>query len=203
VSASRRVVRAVAAVVGVVVLYVALTATQVVWAAHRDSRRAADVIVVLGAAQYDGRPSPVLTARLSHAVELWRQGLAPRIAVTGGKQQGDRFTEAAAAARYLLDRGVPDGAIVREVQGRTSWQSLSAVAAIARPRGWRRVLLVSDGYHAKRIEGMARELGLDATVSPSAGGSSAAALAVHEAKETLGVALARFIGYRRLQWIDR
>jgi uncharacterized SAM-binding protein YcdF (DUF218 family) len=126
-----------------------------------------DAIVVLGAAQYDGRPSPVLAARLDHALRLWAEGLSPRIVVTGGKRPGDRFTEAQASAEYLMDRGVPDEVILREVQGATSWESLAASARILRERGLGSVVLVSDPYHAKRIAGIASELGLTAFTSPT------------------------------------
>ena len=122
-----------------------------VWrSARSDEARAADAIVVLGAAQYDGRPSPVLAARLDHALALWEQGYAPRIVVTGGKQEGDRFTEATASAEYLMSRGVPDSAILREVQGTSTWESLAATARILRNRGLESVLVVSDPYHSLR-----------------------------------------------------
>ena len=104
--------RAVALVVAVAVVYVGATFVQV-WAASRhDGARRAGAIVVLGAAQYDGKPSPALEARLDHAFDLWERGLAPVIVVTGGKQAGDRFTEASAGANELRSRGVPDGAVV-------------------------------------------------------------------------------------------
>ena len=108
-----------AAILGFFALYIGITFVQVWLASRHDGAKAADAIVVLGAAQYDGRPSPVLTARLDHALDLWKQGLAPVIVVTGGKRPGDRFTEATASANYLLERGVPDDKILREVQGRT------------------------------------------------------------------------------------
>ncbi|HKA03260.1 MAG TPA: YdcF family protein, partial [Acidimicrobiales bacterium] len=131
-----------------------------VWSTSRqDEARPVDAIVVLGAAQYDGRPSPQLAARLDHAIDLYRRGLAPKIFVTGGKQPLDRFTEATAEARYLQDRGVPVDALMREDEGRTSWQSLSAVADAMKGDGLHSVLLVSDPFHSARIKGMATELG--------------------------------------------
>lgn len=101
------------------------------WAAYRiqeqgatDEQRAADVIVVLGAAQYGGRPSPVLEARIGHAVDLYEAGVAPLLIVTGGKAAGDRTTEAEAARAWAVEHGVPDSAIVAEDQGRTTLESL-------------------------------------------------------------------------------
>src|SRR5207249_6786336 len=112
-----------------------------VWsAAGADEARPVDAIVVLGAAQYDGRPSPQLAARLDHALDLYKRGLSPRVFVTGGKQPLDRFTEAQSEARYLEDRGVPARAILQEGHGRTSWESLSAVAEQLRGQGLHSVL---------------------------------------------------------------
>ena len=109
-------------------LYLAVTFVQVWRAARRDEAQPAEAIVVFGAAQYDGEPSPVLAARLDHAIELYERGLAPVVVVTGGNQPGDRFTEAAASAKYLLEHGVPDEDVLREVSGTSSWQSLAAVS---------------------------------------------------------------------------
>ena len=179
--------------------YYLLCLYQVWHSARSDEARPADAIVVLGAAQYDGRPSPVLAARLDHALLLWKAGYAPRIVVTGGKRPGDRFTEATASADYLIARGVPDGAILREVQGTTTWGSLAATARILRNRGLESVLVVSDPYHSLRARQTARELGLDAHASPTLTSP------VHGwsewkrmFREAAGTGLARFIGYRRL-----
>lgn len=176
---------------------------QVWWTGRQDQAVPVDAIVVLGAAQYDGRPSPVLAARLDHALALWQEGLAPRVVVTGGKRPGDRFTEAQASARYLMDRGVPDEAILREVQGTTSWESLAAAARILKDRGLASVLLVSDPYHARRIRGIAEELGLTAFTSPTRSSPESSGAEVrHHLREAAGVGLARFIGYRRLLRFD-
>jgi uncharacterized SAM-binding protein YcdF (DUF218 family) len=178
--------------------WAAVVVSVAIHAAH-DEATGADAIVVLGAAQYDGRPSPVLIARLDHALDLWKQGLAPIIVVTGGKRPGDRFTEATASANYLLQHGVPDDKILREVQGTSSWESLAAAARILRERGLSEVILVSDPYHALRIGGIARELGLTAHVSPTrTSGLSSGSELKHMVKETGAVALGRIIGYRRL-----
>lgn len=185
-------------VLAIPVIYVGTTFLQVWSASRQDSTRPAGAIVVFGAAQYDGRPSRVLSARLDHAVELWRRGLAPLIVVTGGGQPGDRFTEATASADYLHARGVPDAVILREVKGRSSWQSLAAAAAFLRRRQVHRVLLVSDPFHSFRIMAMAAELGLDGRASPTRS-SPIRGLGVlrHLGRETVAVAVGRIIGYRR------
>ncbi len=98
--------------------------------ANRDGARPATAIIVLGAAQYDGRPSPVLRARLDHAIALWHRGLAPHLIVTGGRREGDRTSEAATGRRYAVQHGVPDGAILMESEGRTTAESMRAAAAL-------------------------------------------------------------------------
>lgn len=148
-------------------VYFTVTFVQVVLAARRDDARPSQAIVVLGAAQYDGRPSPVFRARLDHAADLYADGIAPMIVVTGGKQEGDRFTEAASGAEYLHSRGVPDTAIVRETTSRSSWESLAATANVLEARDITEVVLVSDPFHALRIDAIAEELGLDAVTSPT------------------------------------
>lgn len=176
--------------------YLAATFATVWKAAHHDGARPAEAIVVLGAAQYDGRPSPALKARLDHVIELWRQDTTAHVVVTGGKQPGDRFTEATASATYLVAQGVPDGKILREVNGRSSFQSLADSAAFLKKRGLTRVVLVSDAYHAARIEGIAEEVGLDASVSPTPASRGTEHVG-HYAKETVAVAVARIVGFRR------
>ncbi len=181
-----------------VVLYLGITFVQVWRAARRDGARPAQAIVVLGAAQYNGQPSSVLRARLDHAIALWRRRLAPVIVVTGGRQPGDRFTEATASANYLLARGVPDEAVLREVSGESSWQSLAATAAFLRQREIQRVLLVSDPFHSYRIGAIADELGLDAHTSPTRDSPiSGTTETRYMLRETAAVALGRVIGFRR------
>ena len=191
-------IKIVAGAMVAVMLYLGFTFTQVWLASRRDNAQPAQAIVVLGTAQYDGEPSPVLRARLDHAISLYRRELAPVIVVTGGRQPGDRFTEATASANYLLQRDVPDEDILREVSGNSSWQSLTATAAFLEDRDIHKVLLVSDAFHSFRIEAMADELGLEGHASPARdspiGGLTAARYMV---RETAAVAVARFIGYRR------
>lgn len=133
----------------------------------RDEARPADAIVVLGAAQYEGHPSPVLRARLDHAMELWRRGLAPTVIVTGGTGVGDTTSEAEVSRKYLLHQGVPDSAVVMETHGMTTSQSLHAVAALLASLAGRRVILVSDPFHMLRLEILARRLGLTPYTSPT------------------------------------
>ncbi len=179
-------------------VYLGVTFVQVWAESRRDDTQPAPAIVVFGAAQFDGRPSAVLKARLDHAVDLYRRRLAPLVVVTGGNQPGDRFTEATVSADYLLSRGVPDSAVLREVTGRSSWQSLSAATVILAGRDVNEAILVSDRFHSLRIEAIAAELGLMAHVSPTptspiVGWSERRAIG----RETLAVAVGRVIGFRR------
>lgn len=147
----------------------ALLVTAVWRQARTDQARPADAIVVLGTAQWNGYPGPVLRARLDHALDLYRQGLAPVLVVTGGRMPGDEFTEAEAAQAYLIEQGVPPEAILLENEGRNSWESMRGVRDLAASAGIGRVLLVSDGFHLFRLKLMARDLGLDAAASPATG----------------------------------
>lgn len=195
--------RLVAGALAVLLLYLGVTLVQVWRAARRDEARRAEAIVVFGAAQYDGEPSPVLRARLDHARELYRRKLADVIVVTGGRQRGDRFTEAAAAAGYLGRKGVPESAILREVHGRNSWESLASAANELKKRGRDDVVLVSDPFHSARIAAMAEELGLEATVSPTRSSPiSGAKEATYLVRESVAVAAGRVVGFRRLVGVD-
>ena len=143
------------------------TMVEIVATGRRDEARPASAIVVLGAAQYVGRPSPVLRARLDHAIELWQKGLAPRVIFTGGRGEGDTTSEAAVSRRYALRRGVPDSAIVLEPRGRTTRESLRGVAAIMKDAPRRDVILVSDPFHMLRLSILARRFGLEPLISPT------------------------------------
>ena len=171
-----------------------------VWSTGRsDQARPVDAIVVLGAAQYDGRPSPQLAARLDQVVELWPDDLAPLVVVTGGNQPGDRFTEAEASARYLIDRGVPESAILLEDAGSTTYESLDQVAEILDDLGLDTVLIVTDPYHALRSRLIAQEVGMVAYVSPTETSVVVGASSVkRQIGEAAGVAVGRIIGFGRL-----
>ena len=180
-------------------VYLSVTFVQVWMAARRDSARPSQAIIVLGAAQYNGRPSKVLAARLDHAIDLYREKIAPVIVVTGGRQPGDQYTEAGASADYLHEHGVIDSAILRETTGRTSWESLEAAATFLTSRHMIRVVLVSDPYHSERIEAIAHEVGLDAVTSPTRTSPIKGFDALKRMfGETARVAAGRVFGYARL-----
>ena len=143
-------------------------ATYRVWAqGMRDEQRPADAIVVMGAAKYDGRPSPVFAARLEHAVELYRAGVAPRLVVTGGKAARDRTTEAATARAFAVARGVPPEMILVEDQSRTTLESIRAVGSVMRANGLANAVFVSDRPHMLRVLRMATDDGITAWGSPT------------------------------------
>jgi uncharacterized SAM-binding protein YcdF (DUF218 family) len=162
--------RAVLALVLVPVLVVGATAVSIWWVARGDDRTASDAIVVLGASQFDGRPSSVLEARLEHAKALYEQGVAPVVVTAGGRREGDRFTEAQAGADYLQARGVDEVVVVGE--GRNTLQSLQAVARVFEERGWSSATIVTDPWHSLRSRSMAEDLGMDARTSPTRAGPS-------------------------------
>jgi uncharacterized SAM-binding protein YcdF (DUF218 family) len=155
------------AVLGVVVLAWVVSMVMVERVGRRDQARPAAAIVVLGAAQYVGRPSPVLRARVDHAVSLWKRGLAPTLILTGGTGVGDTTSEAAVARKYAMTLGVPDRAIVIEIKGRTTSESMRAVARIMDDREQESVILVSDPFHMLRLSILAKRFGLDPYTSPT------------------------------------
>ena len=181
--------------------YFAFTFVQVWSASRRDSARSSQAIIVLGAAQYNGRPSPVLQARLDHAAALYEAGIAPVIVLTGGRRPGDSFTEASASASYLMRAGVPEDALRLETEGRNSWQSLAAAATFLREEGITKVILVTSPYHALRVEHIAGEVGLDGHSSPATGAPDKATFG-HLLRETAAVAVGRIIGHDRLVDLD-
>jgi uncharacterized SAM-binding protein YcdF (DUF218 family) len=195
--ARRRVWPVVLVVVAVTpVLYVGLSVLQVWLSAHSSYGGTADAIVVMGAAQYDGEPSPVLRSRLDHAAALFVEERAPFVVVTGGGREGDRTTEAKAGYEYLRRTvAIPEDRILLEVDGRTTYESLAASARFLRRQGLDEVILVSDPYHARRINLVASELGLRAHVSPTDGAVPLDRLL----REGLAVAAGQLIGFRRLE----
>lgn len=142
-----------------------------VWQVARgDDRTTADVVLVLGAAQYAGKPSKVLEARLRHAKDLYDEGVAPYILTTGGNQPGDTFTEATAGDRWLTEHGVPPDHIIPVGEGNDTLGSIEAAAAEMHVRGWRSAVIVSDPWHSLRARTMAADAGLDAWTSPTHSG---------------------------------
>src|SRR6185437_4340647 len=157
---THRRVRIAGALAALIVLAWVGTVIAVLVVGRRDNAPSANAIVVLGAAQYEGRPSPVLRARLDHVLELWRRGVAHVVIVTGGTGVGDTTSEAMVSRRYLLQRGVPDSVVIMETHGLTTIQSLRAVSSIVAALPGRSVILVSDPFHMLRLSILARHLGL-------------------------------------------
>ena len=192
-----------AGTIGVLVLagfvYVCLNIVQVWSVGRSNDSREVDAIVVMGVAQYDGRPSPQLQARLDHVLTLWNMGISQLVITTGGNQPGDRFTEARASADYLIAGGIPESSISMEDIGATTFQSLQGVAEILHSRGLSSVEIVTDPYHALRSRLIAQDLGLTAYVSPTehsavTGGAEKRRMI----NEGLGLALAHVIGFQAL-----
>ncbi|MGB8651439.1 MAG: YdcF family protein [Mycobacteriales bacterium] len=169
---SKTVRRVLAAVVLALVAIVLGTAGRVWWVARQDQHPRSDAIVVLGASQFNGRPSAVFKARLDHARALYDEGVAPRIVTVGGGRPGDRFTEAEAGARYLRSRGV---ASVDPVGvGSDTLKSLKALKVEFGKHGWKSAVLVTDPWHSLRSRRMATDLGIDAHTSPARSGPAVA-----------------------------
>ena len=195
----RRVLQSLGLTVLIAAVYFFVSLLQV-WNTGRSAdRQPVGAIVVLGAAQYDGRPSPQLQARLDHALELWNLNLASYIVVTGGKQEGDRFTEAAASRKYFESSGVASDLIFEENSGTTTYASLFAVSQVVRDLEIDRVLIVSDPFHLLRAKLIANEVGLDASSSSTRtsviqGGDAFR----RNLQEAAGVAIGRIVGFQRV-----
>jgi uncharacterized SAM-binding protein YcdF (DUF218 family) len=148
------------------------TAGAIWWTARQDARPTSDAIVVLGSAQYDGVPSSIFEARLEHALGLFEAGVAPVVITVGGKADGDRFTEAEAGARYLVDAGVPEAALLPVPEGVDTLESMRSVSRVFDEQGWSTAVLVTDPWHAMRTERMAEDAGVEADTSPTRQGPS-------------------------------
>jgi uncharacterized SAM-binding protein YcdF (DUF218 family) len=181
------------------VAYVVLVATSLMWVGSHHSTTTADAIVVMGAAQYDGVPSPLLASRLQQAFNLWKNKQAPLIAVTGGKRAGDRFTEGATSRRWLTDRGVPAMSIIVEAVGHSTWESIENLVPLLRDADVRSVVVVSSSWHVQRAELSLEELGFTAYASASPDGVlSGSSEKSKLMREIAGVAFGRIIGFGRL-----
>lgn len=156
-----------AAALTLALVVLAGTGAYVWWFARQDDRRVSDAIVVLGAAQFDGRPSSVFTARLVHARDLWRDDVAPRIITVGGNQPGDRFTEASSGKTWLAQNGVPGRRVIAVENGTDTLSSVTAVQQEMQRRGLSTAVIVTDPWHALRTRSMARDRGIDAVMSPT------------------------------------
>ena len=202
-----RFVRVVGLFLIISMIYGCANLAQVWWVGRSDQARAVDAIVVLGVAQYDGRPSPQLQARLDHTLELLLEGASPLVITTGGNQPGDRFTEAEASANYLIQGlGIDYQAteILQENSGSTTRESLIGVRDIMQSRGLHSVLIVTDPYHSLRSRLIAQDLGLIAYVSPTRTSPLRGASAVsRHVREALGVAVAHLIGFANLERLTK
>lgn len=158
---------AVVVLAGIGVAAIVMLAIAIYSQARHDETAPADAIVVMGTAQWDGRPSPTFKARLDQAYDLYQERQAPLIVLTGGTGAGDQYSEAEVGWNYLLERGVPTNAMVAVTVGRTSLQSLRQADVVLRQRSATRVLLVSDAFHMFRIKRMAEDLGLSPLASPT------------------------------------
>ena len=154
----------------IVALVIGGTAFRVWQVARTDDRSPADVIVVLGAAQYNGKPSPIFEARLKHAKQLYDDGVAKVIVTAGGNKAGDMYTEASAGAKWLAEEGVPASATLAVGEGRDTLGSLRAVADEVAKRGWHTAVVVSDPWHSLRARSMANDVGMKAWTSPTHSG---------------------------------
>ncbi|MGA9354108.1 MAG: YdcF family protein [Terriglobales bacterium] len=154
------------AVAGALILFLGITGSRIVRAAGEWPARKADVIVIFGAAQYAGHPSPVYKARLDHGFELFEKGMAPVVITTGGAGQDPEFSEGGVGRDYLLHRGVPEQALIAETQGSDTAQSAARIANIMRENGMRSCIAVSDAYHVFRIRALLEREGIVVQVAP-------------------------------------
>jgi uncharacterized SAM-binding protein YcdF (DUF218 family) len=199
----KRVAQILALVLCVGSLYVGLTVFEVWRVGRTQSTTQVDAIVVMGAAQYDGVPSPLLKARLMHAFDLWEQKISPRIVLTGGNKPGDRFTEASASAIFLRQQGVPQEELLQESLSRSTYEALRNVRDLVKNdvnfAGIERIVIVTDPFHELRSRLTAKEWGFDASTSatPNSPIAGNGAFKKH-VKEGVGIALARVIGFGNL-----
>lgn len=154
------------ALAGALLLFFGITGSRIVQAAGESPASKADVIVVFGAAEYVGRPSPVFKARLDHGYELFQKGMAPVVITTGGAAQDPDFSEGGVGKDYLQRRGIPEQALISETQGSDTAQSASRVANIMRTNGMRSCIAVSDAYHVFRIRALLEHEGVQVEVAP-------------------------------------
>ena len=181
------------------VLYVGIAAVSLTWAGTHQFTKPVDAIVVMGAAQYDGVPSPLLESRLQQALNLWKLKQAPLIAVTGGKRTGDRFTEGDTSRRWLTDRGVPVADIIVESVGHSTWESVENLAPLLTGAKVRSVVVVSSSWHVQRAALSLDELGFTAHSSASPDGVlSGSSEKSKLIREIGGVSLGRIIGFGTL-----
>jgi len=181
-----------------IVVYLVVSGVQVWLTSRESSPRPASAIIVMGAAQYDGVPSPDLQSRLNEALDLYREGLAPLIVVTGYKESGDRYTEAEAGGTYLEHHGVPSSAVA-EVGGTDSYENLADADTVLKARGDQTVLITTDPFHEDRSMAIASGFGLMAFPTPTHTSPINGWSAVpYYFKEAIAVGVGRVIGYHEL-----
>jgi len=178
------------------ILWLGGVAAWIVWVGHDDQARPADVIIVLGAAAYDSRPSPVFEERIRHGLELYRRGLAPRLIFTGGYGNGARFAESQVARRYAMNQGIPDSVILIETSSRTTRQNLMEARRIMRSHGLQSAIVVSDPFHMARALRLSRQLGIDAV-------ASATPSSRFRSLGTSGRFLAQEVAFIHREWLER
>jgi uncharacterized SAM-binding protein YcdF (DUF218 family) len=154
------------AAAGAIVLFLGVTGMRVIAAAGEVPARKADAIVVFGAAEYAGRPSPVYRARLDHAYELFQDGMAPIVITTGGAGLDPEFSEGGVGHDYLLKRGIPETALIAETQATDTAESAARVVNIMRANGMHSCIAVSDAYHVFRIRALLEHNGVQVEVAP-------------------------------------
>ena len=181
------------------IAYVAIAAVSLTWAGTHQYAKSVDAIVVMGAAQYDGVPSPLLASRLQQALDLWKEKQAPVIAVTGGKRAGDRFTEGDTSRRWLTDRGVPAAYIIVESAGHSTWESIENLTPLLTLANVQSVVVVSSSWHVQRAALSLEELGFRAHSSASPDGVLSRSSEKSKLfREIAGVSLGRIIGFGTL-----
>lgn len=190
----KRVARWGGVVVLLALLYFFTTMLDVWLAARQEFEGTAEAAVVLGAAQYNGEPSPALAGRLDLGPELYFDGVVDIVVVTGGNQEGDFTTEAKAGYDYLRATGILDQHLLLEVDGTSTYESLKAASRFLASRGINDIAVVTDPYHARRAQLVASEVGFEATAAPTDASIGARRLV----DETVAVCLGRVIGFRRL-----
>lgn len=181
------------------VFVIGVPVVQIEWAGHRSDRAVTDAIVVFGAAQFDGEPSPVLKNRLDHALALYKIGIAPRVVTVGGSQPGDRFTEAAAGRNYLRSQGVPSSAVTAVKAGDDTLSSAAAVAEWGKAAGVREITVVSDRAHLARASAMMKSFGFDVRSSGPQTGPGSTMSSWYVARETAGLLHFWFVGERAVR----
>jgi vancomycin permeability regulator SanA len=196
-SVSPKIVRALIWLALLLFLYWLATFVDVWVASNSDDDVSAPAAIVLGAAQYNGEPSPVLKSRLDRALELYESGAVKLVVVTGGNQAGDITTEAKTGYDYLRSAGIPDDDLLLEVQGISTYESVGASARILRDRDITSAVLVTNAYHSRRTQLVAEEFGMEPQVS-LVGDASFGRLF----KESVAVSIGRVTSFRRLDWVS-